>query len=468
MIKKIVIFTAINIAITSCGSYSSVSNNMLNNLANGTDTGVAENPGNQDTLAYMENGMYQRLRTRYNSSDAQLANVQKLLDAWTNSWNNTPGGRITGGMIDTLTFGSTADYQPKGFEKTSLAAYRALNHIDMNNWDDARVEIKKMYQIETAIQNYNKALYMRAQKNPPSQADMQMLNNFSNMMNRNFPSVNVSFPQELSPPPATALALKNSYQSAFSHYLAGFVFEALGETSLSRPGYVNAKLLNPNNRLSTRSITNLDNNHLVKSNYTNLLIIEEVGHAPSYAKKFVPVVYTYTTPGSNQTCTNTTQLAFSELVTDPLAKNKYNYTIDNKTQDSELYTDFNLMAERHLHDMWKIMRQSLTDNRMNSRGVGGMGMGSGGIPSPTNGNCNSTSTTYMSNSVDGVFSDFRRSWVLLPAKVYLNRVQLPYGEHTIKLNVNGQDYSKVVKLNAPYQILDMRVLQNRVFFMNQQ
>ena len=32
------------------------------------------------------------------------------------------------------------------------------------------------------------------------------------------------------------VSLKNSYQSAFSHYLAGFVYEALGEKDLAAPG----------------------------------------------------------------------------------------------------------------------------------------------------------------------------------------------------------------------------------------
>ncbi len=33
------------------------------------------------------------------------------------------------------------------------------------------------------------------------------------------------------------VGLKNSYQSAFSHYLSGFVYEALGENDLAAPGY---------------------------------------------------------------------------------------------------------------------------------------------------------------------------------------------------------------------------------------
>jgi uncharacterized protein len=61
-----------------------------------------------------------------------------------------------------------------------------------------------------------------------------------------------------------------------------------------------------------------------------------------------------------------------------------------------------------------------------------------------------------------------RTWVLLPSKVYLNRTLLPYGKHVIIINVNGQNYTKTINLNAPYQIVDIRVLGNRVFFMDRQ
>ena len=47
-------------------------------------------------------------------------------------------------------------------------------------------------------------------------------------------------------------ALKNGYQSALSHYLAGFVYESLGEPSLAAPGYRLANELQPDHPLSKR------------------------------------------------------------------------------------------------------------------------------------------------------------------------------------------------------------------------
>ena len=53
-------------------------------------------------------------------------------------------------------------------------------------------------------------------------------------------------------------ALRNSYQSALSHYLAGFVYEALGEASLAAPGYRLANELQPGRPLLEEALRGLD------------------------------------------------------------------------------------------------------------------------------------------------------------------------------------------------------------------
>jgi hypothetical protein len=53
-------------------------------------------------------------------------------------------------------------------------------------------------------------------------------------------------------------SLKNSYESAFGHYLAGFVYEALGEPSMAAPGYRKAAEMVPNNPLIEEGLKGLD------------------------------------------------------------------------------------------------------------------------------------------------------------------------------------------------------------------
>ena len=53
-------------------------------------------------------------------------------------------------------------------------------------------------------------------------------------------------------------ALKNSYQSALAHYLAGFIYEALGEPSLAAPGYRLANELQPGKPALEEALRGLD------------------------------------------------------------------------------------------------------------------------------------------------------------------------------------------------------------------
>ena len=53
-------------------------------------------------------------------------------------------------------------------------------------------------------------------------------------------------------------ALRNGYQSALSHYLAGFIYEALGEVSLAAPGYRLANELHPGVPLLEEALSGLE------------------------------------------------------------------------------------------------------------------------------------------------------------------------------------------------------------------
>ena len=55
-------------------------------------------------------------------------------------------------------------------------------------------------------------------------------------------------------------SLKNAYQNAAAHYLAGFIFERQGEAGMAAPGYRTALELKPNNGLFELSLGLLDKN----------------------------------------------------------------------------------------------------------------------------------------------------------------------------------------------------------------
>ncbi len=449
------IFSLVACANNPIRSYKNDSDKMLtainNNYSNSfIESAVYGNPKEPDILFYLEYGTYMRLVSQYSSSDIQLAKAQKIVDVWVNSWKNTTSGAIASTATQMLVNDSATDYEPKGYEKTMINTYRALDHVDNNNWQNARIEIKRMYETEQAIANYNQAMYMKAQAEAQENSKNANASSLNKQILQKYNFSDINTPQ--------VLALKNSYQSAFSHYLAGFVFEALGEPSLSRPGYLKSGQLAPFNTLTQQSITNLDNGNTTKNGYADILIIQEIGHAPQIKSHEIHIPFSV--PIGGQNCVTNINLFFPTLVPDTYNTTDVTYQIDGQNQNQELFTDFNLMAARNLHDIMPhlIARNIAAAIRNISTSAASCSAGGsiGGILNVT-------------SMIAGALLDHadERAWVLLPSKVYLNRVQLPLGKHTFSIVVNGRIYTQTINLNSSYQVIDMRIMDNK-FFLNTQ
>ena len=136
MLKNILTYSLIITSVAACAnnpirSYKDDSDKMLQSLnTSNIESTAYGNPKNPDILFYMEYGTALRMMSNYDSSDLQLGKAQSIVDVWTNSWSNTTGGEIANTAIQMLVNDSDTDYEPKGYEKTMLATYRALNHID--------------------------------------------------------------------------------------------------------------------------------------------------------------------------------------------------------------------------------------------------------------------------------------------------------------------------------------------------
>ena len=396
----------------------------------------------------MEYGTYLRMIGNYKLSDLQLAKAQKIIDMWLYSWKNTTTGNISTTATNMLLNDNVTDYEASGYEKTMLSTYRALNHIDDHNCDNARIEIKKMYELEQAIANYNQALYMAT--TAKNQKQSQMENSLYQQIINKYDFSDINKPD--------VLALKNSYQNAFSHYLAGFVFEALNEPSLSRPGYLQAGKLAPLNKLPQHAIDDIDNNKTRKKGYANVLIIQEVGHAPQIQSNEVTIPFAI--PNGKQSCVATINVFFPKLIEDKTNTQDIPYLIDGKTQDQELFTNFDLMARKNLSDNIPHIIQRNITSAIRNVGTSMAGCSTGDSSTGLLLNLTSIVTGILLDRAD------ERSWVLLPNKVYLNRLELPFGSHDFFITVGGRDYRYILKIDSPYQIINMRILNNQLFINN--
>src|SRR5690606_25346369 len=83
--------------------------------------------------------------------------------------------------------------------------------------------------------------------------------------------------------------LKNSYQSAFSHYLSGFVYEALGEPGLAAPGYRKAIELRPESHMLEQALIDLDTSDKRDTEESDVLLIVQTGLAPARNSIRIPL-----------------------------------------------------------------------------------------------------------------------------------------------------------------------------------
>lgn len=438
----------LSVFLTACAnnpfrSYKSETDNLIYQVNQGrlkpAITKLSQNK--TDIMSHFETGSLYRMDDNYQASTASFNFVSSYINLWLASFHN---GKL-GAAGDTLQSGlindKAIDYQVKDYEKVMLSTYLALNNISLKQPDYARIEIKRMYEIEDRIKNYRSVQYAKEQnqlspKGIPTYQQFQA----KSARNYNFAYLNSE----------AVLQLKNSYENAFSHYLAGFIFESLGENSLARPGYLRAFELNPNNRLIQTSINNLDHGNTSMPGSTNLLVIEEVGHAPQLQSQSFTLPWVQTL--NNNTCLIALKFSLPKLVPDNL-DHMVSFTLDGKQALTPYFmTDINLMAARYLRDN---LPNLFTTNII--RSVRDYTLQGGA--------CNN-GVTLADLALAGLGQFLNnadeRTWVMLPAQIYVARIKLPRGSHVLTVN----NHQTILHLNRTYQIVSFRVMDNQVYFSN--
>lgn len=465
LIVAILIFSTI--LLTGCAnnplsSYKATSDDQFSKIYAGQAKTAIQAKNTSDELFNMEYGILLRITQQYDSSNIYFARAQESMMLWANSWASSTAGQLSNNVVSMLLNDNASDYQPKGYEKSFLATFYALNHVDLNNFDNARIAIKQMYQLEEATQNYNAALYNQARIESQKNATDKTSNYLQQEIMKKYDLSDINSPQ--------VLALKNSYQNAFSHYLAGFIFEALNEPSLARPGYVKAGQLNPTNKLIQKSIDNLDNNVRPKTGMTDLLIVEEVGHAPQLQSVEVHLPINLSLVNPHASCVNMIDVFYPKLVMDTRNDAIYAYTVDAKSMQPLPMVDVNLMSARALADE---VPHIVSRNVAAAIRSIAMSQAACSVKSRNNDNASKDQLGGLLN-LGSIFANAlldkadERTLTLLPNKININRINLPYGEHTITVQVNGQPHTQQIVLNQSYQIITFRIMGNNVFFDPQQ
>ncbi|MEE1921609.1 hypothetical protein V0R50_06330 [Pseudomonas sp. 148P] len=325
-------------------------------------------------------------------------------------------------------------YEGYDYEKVMLTTQMALNLLAQNDFDGARTEIKKTHEREAVIAELRDKEYLKREE----EADKEGVKTEYKDL-KGYPVAALDAPEVIN--------LKNSYQSAFSHYLSGYVYEALGEQGLAAPGYRKAAELLPNTPLLEQALLDLDKSAGKRNDKeSDVLIVVQSGLAPARDSIRIPLPLLIS---GNLVIT---PLSFPIMREDTSTATVGQINLDDKTLDLTALNSTSAMSRRALRDDMPgiILRTTV---RAVTRGVAQKQI---------------NDVNPMAGLVMGIASAVTegadtRTWRTLPNETRVTRVRLGQGEHQLSLP-SGLGGSKVtVKVDRPYQVVALRVVGNQVY-----
>lgn len=394
----------------------------------------AKSEDDKTALLYnLERGELLRMDRRYEDS----TNAFLLADIKVKEWEETAKtdpSKLMGTVGAALISERLKNYEGQDYEKVWLTTRLALNRVALGDFENARVDIKRTHEREAIIAEFRSKETLAAEEEAKSKgaaAGGKELN---------------GYPVEILNDPEV-LALKNGYQNALSHYLAGFMYEVLGESGLAAPGYRKAIELKPETGVLEEGLRGLDNRTSFtwkrRQRMTDVLFVVEAGDAP--ARK--PKAFTIPVPTGRGMVTASISYPVIEPSTDPLLTTLSAAGTDLKL---EKVVDVNVMARRALKDempgmvlrgVTRAIAKGVMQNELQKRGglVGGL-------------------IGAVASAATEVADD--RMWRMLPGRVYIARGYLPPGEHVV--TVNGRALPDPVKIDGQYALVPLRLYENTV------
>lgn len=405
---------------------------------------------NQDLLYYMELGELQRLGAHYGESNAAWLQADRQVRDWEARAKIDPT-RTAGATLSYLLNDKVRPYEGEDYEKVMLTLRMAMNFLAQGDWNDARVAIRQTHERETVIAQVRDKQYQQIDqqaKREGAHTSVRELNGYPVQTIDN-PEVN---------------ALRNSYQSAFSHYLAGFVYEAQGEASLAAAGYRQAIELRPSTTLLEDALAGLDERVAAPDDgRSDVLIAVETGMVPAKVSQQFPLPI----PVNRRLVLVPVSFPVLREVERGRAPNALR--VDDVALHPVPITNVDLMARRALQDempgimlrgfvrssakaltQYQLQRQS--DMRRRRRD-GGEAVA-----------LDIAAIAVMLGSVVTESAD-ERAWRSLPGSISIVRAKLSRGAHRISVPTAAGERSVEVEVNGRYAFVGLRVIGDQLYSM---
>ncbi|MBN6772007.1 hypothetical protein JRG42_01920 [Pseudomonas granadensis] len=323
-------------------------------------------------------------------------------------------------------------YDGYDYEKVMLTTQMALNQLAVNDFDGARADIKKTHEREALIARQRELEYERVEEAAKKQGVRVHYKDL-----QGYPVVMLDAP--------AVIALKNGYQSAFSHYLAGFTYQALGEKDLAAPGYRQAIELRPDLPFFQQALRDLDSPGL-KAGESDVLIIVQSGLAPARSSLRVP--YPVKLEDGQVIVAN---ISFPVMVPDTSTPAFNQISIDGRQKKLTMVNSITDMSLRTLRDDMPGIIQRTTYRAFLAADVQGRD------------NRRDPSKASYVTHWDGFEHADTRTWRTLPNLTQVVRLRLKQGEHSITLPDAVGSAPLKIRIDQNRQVVTVRALGARVF-----
>ncbi|MGY2168916.1 COG3014 family protein [Pseudomonas gingeri] len=384
----------------------------------------------RDLLYYFEKGELLRAKGDLPGSQQAWGHADQVVGHWEDDVK-LDTAKYVAQFGSFLVNDKVRKYEGYDYEKVMLTTQMALNFLAVNDFESARTAIKKTHEREAVIAELRDKQYLKSEE----EADQQGIKTQYKDL-QGYPVASLDAPE--------VVGLKNSYQSAFSHYLAGYVYEALGEKDLAAPGYRQAAELRPNTPLLEQALVNLDKP--AKDDDSDILIVVQSGLAPARDSIRIPLPL----PIDNGIVI--TPLSFPIIKPDTSTPGFAQIGVDGQPVNLTALNSTTAMSRRALRDDMPgiILRTSV---RAISRGIAQK---------------NLNKVNPMAGLAVGITSAVlegadTRTWRTLPDTTQVVRLRLKKGEHQVSLpSAVGGSLVKVT-IDRRYQVISLRAVGNQVF-----
>jgi hypothetical protein len=403
----------------------------------------------KDLLYFLERGELKRLENDYTGSFEALRAADTEILAWEAAAKLDPT-RNVGKAASFLVNDRLRTYEGFDYEKVFVTTRLAMNHLALGDFDQARIEIKRTHEREAFIAEIRAQEYQKVRDEALAKGAKVSFREING-----YPVQGIETPE--------AAALRNGYQNALSHYLAGFVYEALGEQSLAAPGYRTAIELRPGESVLDDTLAGLDARiDAPDDGGCETVFVIETGAIPGRISQSFSLPIPVLAYGA----ITYIQASFPVLPPPAMGYQPPDVLIDGSTSVPTAHIlDLDAMARRALADempgimlrtftrsatkaiaQFELQRQMLQQQR---RGQDSLG----------------AALALIVLQIGGAIVEQadERGWRTLPAQVAIARAHLPRGRHTVAIRTDNGLAQFEVNLAGRHALVGVRLFRGRSF-----